>query len=157
MNAAKGGSFMSINTRNVAAVFVLSVFLLAAFGGIAVAQEKIGVIDPQKVLFQHPKFQEVQQKINSVVQQKQQEAKTAIDQVTDNQQKQQIFETKRQEAAMEEQKLMGPLFKDIDLAIRTIAKAKGITVVLDKGQVFFGGTDITEDVIQELKKKHALN
>jgi outer membrane protein len=92
-----------------------------------------------------------------VVQQKQQEAKTAIDQVTDNQQKQQIFETKRQEAAMEEQKLMGPLFKDIDLAIRTIAKAKGITIVLDKGQVFFGGTDITEDVIQELKKKHALN
>ncbi len=58
---------------------------------------------------------------------------------------------------MEEQKMMEPLFKDIDLAIRTVAKAKSITVVLDKGQVFFGGTDITEDVIQELKKKHALN
>jgi outer membrane protein len=58
---------------------------------------------------------------------------------------------------MEEQKLMEPLFKDIDLAIRTVAKLKSITVVLDKGQVFFGGTDITEDVIQELKKKYATN
>jgi len=148
---------MTINTKNVAAVFVLSVFLLAAFGGIAVAQEKVGVIDPQKVLFQHPQFQEVQQRIKSVVEKKQQEAKAAIDQAADNQQKQQIFERKRQEAATEEQKLMEPLFKDIDLAIRTIAKAKSITIVLDKGQVFFGGTDITEDVIQELKKKHALN
>ncbi len=148
---------MVINTRRIAAVFVMSVFLVAALAGMAAAQEKVGVIDPQKVLFQHPKFQEVQQKIKSVVENKQQEAKSAIDQTADNQQKQQIFERKRQEAAMEEQKLMQPLFKDIDLAIRTVAKAKSITVVLDKGQVFFGGTDITEDVIQELKKKHALN
>jgi outer membrane protein len=157
MNAAKGGSFMVINTRRIAAVFVVSVFLVTALAGIAAAQEKVGVIDPQKVLFQHPKFQEVQQRIKSVVEKKQQEAKSAIDQTADNQQKQQIFEKKRQEAAAEEQKLMQPLFKDIDLAIRTVAKAKSLTIVLDKGQVFFGGADITEDVIQELKKKHALN
>jgi len=50
---------------------------------------------------------------------------------------------------------MEPLFKDIDLAIRTVAKAKGVTIVLDKTQVFFGGADITEDVIQEVKKKNA--
>ncbi|MFP4481898.1 MAG: OmpH family outer membrane protein [Thermovirgaceae bacterium] len=148
---------MTINTRRVAAVFAMSVFLIAVLAGIAAAQEKVGVIDPQKVLFQHPKFQGVQEKIKSVVEKKQQEAKSAIDQSDDNQQKQQIFEKKRQEAATEEQKLMEPLFKDVDVAIRTIAKAKSFTIVLDKGQVFFGGTDITEDVIQELKKKHALN
>jgi len=50
---------------------------------------------------------------------------------------------------------MQPLFKDIDLAIRTVAKAKGLTIVLDKTQVFFGGMDITNDVIQELKKQSA--
>ena len=50
---------------------------------------------------------------------------------------------------------MAPLFKDIDLAIRSIAKAKNLTIVLDKAQVFMGGLDITEDVIQELKKKFA--
>jgi outer membrane protein len=157
MNAAKGGSFMTINVKRAAAVLALGVLLVANASGIAAAQEKVGVIDPQKVLFQHPKFQEVQRQIKSVVDKKQQEARTAIEQTSDNQQKQQIFEKKRQEAAMEEQKLMEPLFKDIDLAIRTVAKLKSITVVLDKGQVFFGGTDITEDVIQELKKKYATN
>lgn len=148
---------MVINTRRIAAVFVVSVFLVTALAGIAAAQEKVGVIDPQKVLFQHPKFEGVQQRIKSVVEKKQQEAKSAIDQTADNQQKQQVFEKKRQEAAAEEQKLMQPLFKDIDMAIRTVAKAKSLTIVLDKGQVFFGGADITEDVIQELKKKHAAN
>ncbi len=47
---------------------------------------------------------------------------------------------------------MEPLFKDVDLAMRAVAKAKGITLVLDKGMVFFGGEDITNDIIQELKK-----
>ncbi|MFA6641437.1 MAG: OmpH family outer membrane protein, partial [Thermovirgaceae bacterium] len=129
--------------------------VLTALSGIALAQEKIGVIDPQKVLFQHPKFEQAQKQIKTVVEKKQAEAKDAIDKTSDNNEKQRIFETKRQEAAREEQKIMEPIFKDIDLAIRTVAKAKGVTIVLDKTQVFFGGADVTEDVIQELKKKNA--
>ena len=64
-----------------------------------------------------------------------------------------IFMQKRQEAAIEEQKMMEGLFKDIDMAIRVVAQAKGFTLVLDKNQVFFGGVDITNDVILELNKK----
>jgi outer membrane protein len=133
----------------------LSALVLTALSGIALAQEKIGVIDPQKVLFQHPKFEQAQKQIKTVVEKKQAEAKDAIDKTSDNNEKQRIFEAKRQEAAREEQKIMEPIFKDIDLAIRTVAKAKGVTIVLDKTQVFFGGADVTEDVIQELKKKNA--
>jgi outer membrane protein len=136
-------------------VLILGVLLVTALAGLAAAEEKIGVIDPQKVLFQHPKFEQAQKQIKSVVEKKQAEAKDAMDKTTDNNEKQRIFETKRQEAAREEQKIMEPIFKDIDLAIRTVAKAKNVTVVLDKTQVFFGGADLTEDVIQELKKKHA--
>ncbi|HPA59197.1 MAG TPA: OmpH family outer membrane protein [Synergistales bacterium] len=142
-------------SRKILSVVTLSVLVLTALSGIAMAQEKIGVIDPQKVLFQHPKFEQAQRQIKTVVEKKQAEAKDAIDKTSDNNEKQRIFETKRQEAAREEQKIMEPIFKDIDLAIRTVAKAKGVTVVLDKTQVFFGGADITEDVIQELKKKNA--
>ena len=136
-------------------VMALSALVLTALSGIALAQEKIGVIDPQKVLFQHPKFEQAQKQIKTVVEKKQAEAKDAIDKTSDNNEKQRIFEAKRQEAAREEQKIMEPIFKDIDLAIRTVAKAKGVTIVLDKTQVFFGGADVTEDVIQELKKKNA--
>lgn len=144
-----------LRSRKSISVLALSLLLVVVLAGLAAAEEKIGVIDPQKVLFQHPKFEQAQKQIKSVVEKKQAEAKAAMDKTTDNNEKQKIFETKRQEAAKEEQKLMEPIFKDIDLAIRTVAKAKNITIVLDKTQVFYGGTDLTEDVIQELKKKNA--
>lgn len=146
---------MTRGTRSIMMVAVLSLFLTVSLAGVALAADTIGVLDPQKVLFQHPKFQEVQKQIKAMMEKKQAEAKAAIEKATDDKEKQKIFNTKRQEAAMEEQKLMQPLFKDIDLAIRTVAKTKGITIVLDKAQVFFGGVDITEDVIQNLKKKYA--
>jgi outer membrane protein len=142
-----------VSNKKMVLLAVLSAFILTMVAGAALADEKIGVIEPQKVLFQHPKMAQVQKQVQAVVQKKQAEAKTAIDKEQDNKKKAEIYQTKRNEAATEEQKLMAPLFKDIDLAIRSIAKAKGLTIVLDKAQVFMGGLDITDDVIQELKKK----
>ena len=142
-----------VSNKKMVLLAVLSAFILTMVAGVALADEKIGVIEPQKVLFQHPKMAQVQKQVQAVVQKKQAEAKTAIDKEQDNKKKAEIYQTKRNEAATEEQKLMAPLFKDIDLAIRSIAKAKGLTIVLDKAQVFMGGLDITDDVIQELKKK----
>jgi outer membrane protein len=130
----------------------LGVLFALAFSSVAVAAEKIGVIEPQKILFQHPKFEQVTKRVQAVLDSKQNEAKSAIEKASDNKKKAEIYATKKQEAAVEEQKLMAPLFKEINLAIRTVAKAKGITVVLDKAQVFYGGVDLTEDVIQQLKK-----
>lgn len=139
------------------AIAVLAFVILVSFcgTGIALAAEKIGVIEPQKILFQHPRFAATQEKVKSVLTAKQNEAKVAIEAENDKNKKAQIYQTKKQEAAMEEQKLMAPLFKEIELAVRTVAKAKDITLVLDKAQVFFGGIDITNDVIQELKKQNA--
>lgn len=119
----------------------------------AMAQDVIGSIDSNQVLFQHPKFEQVQKQIKDIVTKKEQEARTAIDKEPNEQKKQEIFNTKRKEAATEEQKLIQPIYKDIDLAIRTVAQAKKITVVVDKNAIFYGGLDITNDVITELKKK----
>ena len=136
---------------------VISLFAVLFFSllvsGAAFAQDVMGCVDPQKIMFQHPKFEEVQKQIRDGTNKKQEEAKAAIEKETDDKKKAQIFQTKRTEAANEERKLMEPIFKDINLAIRTVANAKKITVVVDKGAVFYGGTDITDDVIAELKKK----
>ena len=128
-------------------------FLSLYIAGAAYAQDVMGCVDPQKIMFQHPKFEQIQKQVRDVTNKKQEEAKVAIDKETDDKKKAQIFQNKRTEAANEERKLMEPLFKDINLAIRTVANAKKITVVVDKGAVFFGGTDITDDVIADLKKK----
>jgi len=134
-------------------MFLVAVVCSVAVAGAALADEKIAIIDPQKVLYAHPKFQDTQKQIKAMMDKKQQEAKMAMDAVKTEDEQKRIYMQKRQEAAVEEQKLMEVLFKDIDLAIRTVAQAKGFTLVLDKNQVFFGGTDITNDVIVELSKK----
>ncbi|MDR0764837.1 MAG: OmpH family outer membrane protein [Synergistaceae bacterium] len=121
----------------------------------AAPEEKVGAIEPQKVLFQHPKYEQILQQIKSIADQKQNEAKTAIDKESDNGKKAEIFQNMRRTIAEEEQKLMQPLFREIDLAVRTIATAKKITVVVDKTALFYGAVDITDDVVQELKKKNA--
>ncbi|OPZ60209.1 MAG: Outer membrane protein (OmpH-like) [Synergistetes bacterium ADurb.Bin520] len=129
-------------------------FVVALGAGTALAADdsKMGVLDPQKVLFNHPNFKDTQEKIQKVTENKQNEAKMAIDAESDNKKKAEIYQKKREEAAMEEQKLMEPLFKQVDTAIRTVATAKKLVIVFDKNVAFFGGVDITDDVIQELKK-----
>ncbi|MDR2779623.1 MAG: OmpH family outer membrane protein [Synergistaceae bacterium] len=137
----------------------LVVALTAVSLGCAIASaaddERVGGIDPQKVLFQHPKYDQTLKQIKNIADQKQNEAKVQIDKESDNNKKAEIFQAMRKEIAEEEQKLMQPLFKEIDLAIRNVATVKKITVVVDKTALFYGGVDITDDVVQELKKKNA--
>ncbi|WP_338077886.1 MULTISPECIES: OmpH family outer membrane protein [Acetomicrobium] len=139
--------------RKYLSVIMLALVCVVAVTGAAVAAEKIAIIDPQKVLFNHPKFQDTQKQIQAMMDKKQQETKMAMETAKGEEEQRRIFMQKRQEAAIEEQKMMEGLFKDIDMAIRVVAQAKGFTLVLDKNQVFFGGVDITNDVILELNKK----
>jgi outer membrane protein len=144
--------------KKFAAAFIIALWAaLSAYSCAfaAASEEKVGAIEPQKVLFQHPKYEQTLQQIKNIADQKTNEAKTAIDKEPDNNKKAEIFQNMRRVIAEEEQKLMQPLFKEIDLAVRTIATAKKITVVVDKTTVFYGAVDITDDVVQELKKKNA--
>jgi outer membrane protein len=141
-----------VSRKKLILLAVLSVFSLAIASGVAMAAEKIGVIEPQTVLSQHPKMAQVRKQIQEFVQMKQEEAKAAIAKEKDDKKKAEIYQTKQNEAAVEEQKLMAPLLKDVDLAIHTVAKAKGLTLVIDVAQALMGGVDITHDVIAELKK-----
>jgi outer membrane protein len=143
---------MMVSRKKLTLLAVLSVFSLAIASGVALAAEKIGVIEPQTVLSQHPKMAQVRKQIQEVLQKKQEEAKAAIANEKDDKKKAEIYQTKQNEAAVEEQKLMAPILKDMDVAIRSVAKAKGLTLVIDVAQALMGGIDITHDVIAELKK-----
>lgn len=141
-----------VSRKKLILLAVLSVFSLAIASGVALAAEKIGVIEPNAVLSQHPKMAQVRKQIQEVLQKKQEEAKAAIAKEKDDKKKAEIYQTKQNEAAVEEQKLMAPILKDMDVAIRSVAKAKGLTLVIDVAQALMGGVDITHDVIAELKK-----
>ena len=134
------------------AVAVLSATLVFGFAAFAMAADTIGTISSQQLLLQHPKFKQVQAQLKKISDQKEKEARTAIEKEKNDQAKQQIFNKKRGELAQEEQKLIEPLLKEIDAAIKKVADAKKLTVVLEKEATFYGGTDITNDVIAQLKK-----
>ncbi len=131
------------------------VLLVLVFSSAAFANEKIGVIDSQKIIFQHPKFEGVTKQLQTISKTKENEMKLAVDKEPDQNKKAEIFNMKRNELAQEEQRLMEPIFREAQLAVRTVAKVKNVTVVIEKASVYFGGLDITDDVIQELKKNAA--
>jgi outer membrane protein len=141
--------------KRIGILLSLAVLLVCSSAVLASANEKIGVIDSQKIIFQHPRFEAVTKQLQQISQKKENEMKMAVDKEPDQNKKAQIFNTKRNEFAQEEAKLMQPIFQEAQVAVRTVARLKGVTVVIEQSAVYFGGIDITDDVIQELKKKAA--
>jgi outer membrane protein len=115
----------------------------------APAGDTIGVIDSQEIVSKHPAFENAAKQLQQIGRQKESEAKAMADKETEPAKKAQAVQTKRMELAKEEQRLMEPIFKECQEAVRVVAKKKNITLVLEKASVYFGGADITEDVIKQ--------
>ena len=115
--------------------------------------DSVGVVDRGEILNSHPGLAKARQELTQIARQKENEARAAADKETDQQKKAQAVQAKRMELAQEEQRLMAPIYRDCEQAVREVAAKKKLTLVLDKFVVLIGGTDITQDVIQQLKKK----
>nr|WP_314718479.1 OmpH family outer membrane protein [uncultured Fretibacterium sp.] len=128
------------------------VFVLAAGGAANAAVDSVGVIDMYEVTNNHPKMNDAKAQLATISRQKETEAKAAADKESDPAKKAQIVQAKRMELAKEEQKIMDPIFRDCQQAVREVAVNKKLTLVLNKSVVLIGGSDITQDVIQQLAK-----
>ena len=142
-------------------VVVVSILAVsaAAFGAAkkttaapAATTDSVGIVDRGEILNNHPKLAQVRQQLATIARQKENEAKAAADKETDTAKKAQAVQAKRMELAQEEQKLMAPIYRDCEQAVREVAVRKKLTLVLDKFVVLIGGVDITQDVIQQLAK-----
>ena len=125
----------------------------AATAASPASAESVGVVDRGQILDNHPGLAAARQKLADIARQKENEAKAAADKETDTAKKAQAVQAKRMELAQEEQKLMAPIYRDCEQAVREVAVKKKLTLVLDKFVVLIGGTDITQDVIQQLSRK----
>ncbi len=132
------------------------VFVLAAGGAANAAVDSVGVIDMYEVTNNHPKMNDAKAQLATISRQKETEAKAAADKESDPAKKAQIVQAKRMELAKEEQKIMDPIFRDCQQAVREVAVNKKLTLVLNKSVVLIGGSDITQDVIQQLAKGNAV-
>ena len=139
--------------RNFLVLSVTAFLFVLAAGGVAnAAVDSVGVIDMYEVTNNHPKMNDAKAQLATISRQKETEAKAAADKESDPAKKAQIVQAKRMELAKEEQKIMDPIFRDCQQAVREVAVNKKLTLVLNKSVVLIGGSDITQDVIQQLAK-----
>lgn len=116
------------------------------------AEDRVGFIDGQTALMAHPKYEPSQKHLNDFVMKKTEEAKQAAEKEPDADKRRIIIDDARKASGEEEMKIMNPITADINKVIEQVAKAKGVTVVLNKMLIYFGGVDITDDVVKALKE-----
>ncbi len=128
-----------------------SVLILAAFFvvfSVSAAFAVDGIVNPDAVLANYPKFAQARQQLATLAQQKDKEIRAEKDKTK---QQNLIMEAQKQ-LATEERKLMEPVMNDVNTAIAKVAKAKKLGMVHSSLTVLYGGVDITQDVIAEMKK-----
>ena len=157
------------------AMVILSLALIAYAGSVywktshATAEgEMVGYVDLETVVKKYSKAAEAQKSLDAYQQQIDKELKEKIIKKykTDDPSKmpaeaqpeieKMISEAKskikKQFDQVQKQK-WDPAQKNIKEAIKAVAKARGLRVVVDKAVVLAGGSDITKDVIARLNKK----
>ena len=139
----------------IAAFFVLGILGMAlsqttSVGSAAAANSGVGVVNWQSLVVQHPDVATLKTSMDTEVatakKEFEEKAKTL------NQEEQQRYYMQLQERlANKERELMVPIMDKINAGIKKVATAKGLSVVVDKQSVIYGGTDITEEVIKGYK------
>ncbi|MBM3470582.1 MAG: OmpH family outer membrane protein [Armatimonadetes bacterium] len=113
---------------------------------------EVGYVEMQRALESHPRKASSERALQEFYQAKQREFKERSKTMTafqrqelDRQLQQQILERRNE--------LLGGLDKELRAAVETVAKQAGVTVVLDRSVVLYGGTDLTDAVIKVIKGK----
>lgn len=141
----------------IAAFFVLGIVgvALSQSGKIYAAgasTSNIGVINHQMVASQHPDIAQFQKSMQSEMEQAEKDYQAKAASMNDKEKQEYQIQLQRR-VSLKEQELLTPIMEKIDATIKEVAAAKGLTVVLDKNVVMFGGQDITEDVLKKITGK----
>ena len=151
------------NKKNVKTVaLAIAAAFLFGVAGLAVSQtthvasaapaSSVGVVNYQMVVQQHPDLAKVQttMQAESEAAKKEFDAKAAS---LGDKEKQEYYMQLQQRLQLKNQELMVPLFSKVDAVIKEVADAKGLSVVVDKGAVIYGGQDITDDCVKKVAGK----
>jgi len=139
--------------------FVVLVGVVAVLvGGFAYAATpmRIGVVDISYLMNNHPRANSVRAKIKALLRENQAKFDREVKaKKLSKKQQAELFYRMKAKLDKQEKALLANLFKDINLAIRQIARKRHISVVFEKRAVVYGGIDITQDVLRLLKLKYS--
>jgi len=139
----------------------LALLALVLGSGIAIAEQKIAVIDVQAVVAKSAQVQALKKEQQSKIQELEkwlQTAKSDVDKQQTKEGKEKLlkkynadFAKKKEAIAKDYQTRLQAVDKSITDTIATQAKLKGYNMVISKGVVVYGGDDITADVQKYVK------
>lgn len=138
----------------IALIFVLSI------AGLAVMQmgnpvnaapsSNIGVVDMSKVITpDNQDAADAQKQLQQAGEDMQKQFEEQSANMTDEQ-KQELFQKMQGDMAKKQEELYKGVKDKVDTAIGNVANTKGLSLVVDKRAVLYGGTDITDQVTKEL-------
>lgn len=139
----------------IAAIFIVGIGALAytqmASPSSNSGTSTIGVIDTSRMLSQdNPIYISAAQEYMSYQSQLQQETQAKIDAAQDDATKQKIAEEARQKLAKKDQEIAKSVQDKAMEAAKAVGDAKGLSVVMTKDTVLYGGVDITDQVLKKL-------
>ena len=120
-------------------------------GTAAAAELPVGVVDIMYVINNHPDVAQANATLQSEQAQLHQEFTTKSAGLND-QDKQALDQQLGKQLAQKRQELFKPIAESIQTAMKAVAAEKGLSLVIYKNSVALGGTDITLEVLQKLKK-----
>ena len=156
--------------------------LLVLTCGAAYAADVVGLVNSQKIMFQHPRFDEVSRILiflsravegsaaQLLISEKDPQRREMImnfsAQVTefadmdraiaaenDSEKKGRLWENRQKKLSEVEAGMMKSIIDECKRAMQAVMALKKMTVLLELDSVYYGGTDITEEVIQQLKRQ----
>jgi len=114
--------------------------------------ETVGVVNYQLLVTQHPDTATAEKTMEIAVAQTKSDFDTKSASMNDAD-KQALYQQLQQGLNQKKMELMGPINDKIMSAVKSVASSKGLTVVVDKNSIVYGGQDITDDVVQVITKK----
>ena len=140
----------------IAVIFIGSVVAIALTqtGGIASAasSSNVGVVEYDRIMLQHPDMQTLDDQLKASID----EIKKEFDEKSagmNDQEKQDYYMQCQERILQRREELLAPVIASVDNAIKAVADKRGLSVVLAKAAVVYGGQDITQEVIAQLSKK----
>ena len=116
----------------------------------ASSESAIGVVNYQMLLSQVPDLQNVQTSMKQEIDNAQKDFDEKSKTMNDTE-KQRYYQQLQERLSNKEKELMDPVLKKIETTVKKVADKKGLSVVVDKNTVVYGGLDITDEVSKALQ------
>lgn len=112
----------------------------------------VGVVNYQQLINQHPDMAQAQAAYDAAVKQAQDDFNAKSANMNDNDKKA-YFEQLQQGLQQKQQDLLNAIKDKINVAVKAVADAKGLTIIVDKAAAVYGGQDITDEVLKKITGK----